>query len=173
LCTYNNYAKRYTDSHADTRTYRQAIGQAHCRQSHTDRHLPWAIHCTDWLYATCVDYSISRINDIYTEVISFFSVVIDTYQSQFMVNVDSSALIFDLFVSILYLIVSCWRKQERVAEHFVFVFVYIVLAWRITQSQDYVSFMSVSVPKKTWFSVKFTFIAVWFWFNRCFFLQFL
>ena len=36
LCTHNNYTKRYTDSHADTRTYRQAIGQAHCRQSHTD-----------------------------------------------------------------------------------------------------------------------------------------
>ena len=52
----------------------------------------------------------------------FFSIVIDTYQSQFMVNVDSSALIFDLFVSILYLIVSCWRKQERIAEHFVFVY---------------------------------------------------
>ena len=143
LCTYN-YTKGYTDRHADTRTYRQA----HCRQSHTDRHLPWAIHCTDWLYATCVDYSKSRINDIYTEVISFFSVVIDTYLSQFMVNVDSSPLIFDLFVSILHLIVSCWRKQERIAEHFVFVFVYIVLAWIITQSQDCVSFMYVSIPKK-------------------------
>ena len=54
--------------------------------------------------------------------------MIETYQSQFMVNGDSSPLMFDLFVSILYLIVSCWRKQERVAEHFVFVFVYIVLA---------------------------------------------
>ena len=41
-----------------------------------------------------------------------------------MVNVDGSPLIVDLFVSIWYLIVSCWRKQERVAEHFVFVFVY-------------------------------------------------
>ena len=66
------------------------------------------------------------------------------------------------FVSILYLIVSCWKKQERVAEHFVFVFVYTVLASRITQSQHYVSFMSVSISKKTRFSVKFTFIAVWF-----------
>ena len=72
LCTHNNYTKRYTDSHADTRTYRQATGQAHCRQSHTQRHLPWAIHCTDWLYATCVDYSKSKINDIYTEDIIFF-----------------------------------------------------------------------------------------------------
>ena len=143
LCTHNNYTKGYTDNHADTRTYRQATGQAHCRQSHTDRHLPWVIHCTDWLYAACVDYSKSKINDIYTEVTSFFSIVIDTYQSQFMVNVESSPLIFDLFVSILYLIVSCWKKQERVAEHFVFVFVYTVLALRFTQSQGYVSFMSV------------------------------
>ena len=99
LCTHNNYTKRYTDSHADTRTYRQAIGQAQCRQSHTDRRLPWAIHCTDWLYATCVDYSKSKINDIYTEVISFFSVVIDTYQSQFVVNVDRWSLICLYFVS--------------------------------------------------------------------------
>ena len=36
LCTHNNYTKRYKDSHADTGTYRQAIGQAHCKQSHTD-----------------------------------------------------------------------------------------------------------------------------------------
>ena len=150
LCIHNNYTKRYTDSHADTLTYRQA----HCRQSHTDRHLPWAIHCTDWLYATCVDYFKSKINDIYTEVISFFSVVIDLLasthtpahtQSQIMVNVYSSALIFDLYVSILYFIVSCWIKQERVGEHFVFV--YTLLAWRITQSQDYVSFMSVCSKK--------------------------
>ena len=99
LCTHNNYTKRYTDSHADTRTYRQAIGQAQCRQTHTDRRLPWVIHCNDWLYATCVDYSKSKINDIYTEVISFFSVVIDTYQSQFMVNVDRWSLICLYFVS--------------------------------------------------------------------------
>ena len=76
-----------------------------------------------------------------------------------MVNVESSPLIFDLFVSILYLIVSCWKKQERVAEHFVFVFVYTVLALRFTQSQGYFSFMSIFFFK-TWFSVKFTFIAV-------------
>ena len=148
ICAHIIIIQKGIKTGTQTRTYRQAIGQAHCRQSHTDRHLPWAIHCTDWLYATCVDYSISRINDIYTEVISFFSVVIDTYQSQFMVNVDSSPLIFDLFVSILYLIVSCWRKQERVAEHFVFVFVYIVLAWRITQSQDCVSSMYVLFRKR-------------------------
>ena len=159
---HNNYTKRYTDSHVDTRTYRQAIGQAHCRQSHTDKHLP------DWLYATCVEYSKSKINDIYTEVLGFFSIVIETYQSQFMVNGDSSPLIFDLFVSILYLIVSRWRKQERVAEHFVFVFVYTMLAWRITQSQDYVSYKFVSIQKKTWFSVKFTFIVLWILFNQLF-----
>ena len=97
--------------------------QAHCRQSHTDICLERFTVLTDWLHATCVNYSKSRINDIYTEVISFFSVVIDTYRNQFLVNVDSSPLMFDLFVSILYLIVSCWRKQERVAEHFVFVYV--------------------------------------------------
>ena len=144
LCIHNNYTKRYTDSHADTLTYRQA----QCRHSHTDRHLPWAIHCTDWLYATRVDYSKSKINDIYTEVISFFPVVIDTYQSQFVVNVDSSALIFDLYVSILYFIVSCWRKHERVAEHFVFVFVYIYIASLKNHSITRLCQFCLSIKKK-------------------------
>jgi len=60
LCTHNNYTKRYTDSHADTGTYRQAIGQAHCKQSHTDICLERFTVLTDWLHATCVDYSNSK-----------------------------------------------------------------------------------------------------------------
>ena len=40
-----------------------------------------------------------------------------------------------------------------------YIYIYTLSAWRSTQSHDYVSFMSVSIQKKTWFSVKFTFIA--------------
>ena len=109
LCTHNNYTKRYTDSHAETRTYRQAIRQAHCRQSHTDICLERFTVLTDWLHATCVDYSKSKINYIYTEVISFFSVVIDTNRNQFMVNVDSSPL---MLICLSLFCISSWVVGE-------------------------------------------------------------
>jgi len=142
----HNYTKRYSVTQTHGHTDKKL--DKHTEDSHTQTHLPWAIHCTDRLYATCVDYSKSTINDIYTEVISFF-LCRDRHIPK---PVRGKCVQFsaDLWFVCLYFVfhrqlLNKAGKSRRAL--CVCICIYILLAWRITQSQDYVSFMSVCSKK--------------------------